>query len=283
MTTAQVPSVALSDGAAIPQLGFGVWRVDDVGAENAVGTALDAGYRMIDTASLYKNEAGVGRALRSAADRGIARDDVFITTKLGNPDQGYDTTLRAFDESMDRLGLQVLDLYLIHWPLPERGTFVDTFKAFIRLRDDGRVRSIGVSNFTAEHLDRLIGETGVTPVLNQVELHPRLQQRELRAYHAAHRIITQAWAPIGGGTGLLDDPALAGVAARNGITPAQAVLAWHLARGIVAIPKSVTPSRIKENLAAVTVTLPAAELAVIDALDVPDGAGRTGSHPDEVN
>jgi diketogulonate reductase-like aldo/keto reductase len=243
--------------------------------------ALKAGYRSIDTASLYRNEEGVGRSLRAAADQGVAREDVFITTKLGNPDQGYDSTLRAFDASASRLGIDVVDLYLIHWPRPKAGLYVDSFKAMIRLRDEGRVTSIGVSNFEPEHLDRVIAETGAVPAINQVELHPYFQQRALREYHAAHGILTEAWAPLGANrAGLLDDPVLVGVAERNEVTPAQAILAWHLASGIVVIPKSVTPARIVENLAAQDVSLSAEDIAAIDGLDRGE---RTGAAPSEVD
>jgi 2,5-diketo-D-gluconate reductase A len=277
----QGPTVTLNSDAAMPQLGFGVWRVDDDGAEQAVSVALKTGYRSIDTASLYRNEDGVGRALRSAADQGVAREDVFITTKLGNPDQGYDSTLRAFDASASRLGIEVVDLYLIHWPRPKVGLYLDSFKAMIRLRDEGRITTIGVSNFEPEHLDRLIAETGAVPAINQVELHPYFQQRALREYHAAHGILTEAWAPLGANrTGLLEDPVLVGVAERNEITPAQAILAWHLASGIVVIPKSVTPARIVENFAAQDVSLSAEDIAAIDGLDRGE---RTGMVPSEVN
>ena len=277
----QGPTVTLNSDAAMPQLGFGVWRIDDDGAEQAVSVALEAGYRSIDTAWLYRNEEGVGRSLRAAADQGVAREDVFITTKLGNPDQGYDSTLRAFDASASRLGIDVVDLYLIHWPRPKAGLYVDSFKAMIRLRDEGRVTSIGVSNFEPEHLDRLIAETGAVPAINQVELHPYFQQRALREYHAAHGILTEAWAPLGANrAGLLDDPVLVGVAERNEVTPAQAILAWHLASGIVVIPKSVTPARIVENLAAQDVSLSAEDIAAIDGLDRGE---RTGAAPSEVD
>jgi diketogulonate reductase-like aldo/keto reductase len=275
------PTVTLPSGAVMPQLGLGVWRVDDEGAETAVTIALADGYRSIDTAALYRNEPGVGRAIRAAADRGVSRGEVFVTTKLGNPDQGYDSTLRAFDASVQRLGVDIVDLYLIHWPRPAVDRYVETWRALIRLRDEGRITSIGVSNFEPEHLDRLISETGETPAINQVELHPYFQQRPLREYHAEHGIVTEAWAPLGANrTGLLEDPVLAGIAQRNGITATQAILAWHLARGIVAIPKSVTPSRIAENLAAQEVLLPDADLAAVDALD---RGGRAGSAPADVN
>ena len=278
----QGPTVTLNSDAAMPQLGFGVWRIDDDGAEQAVSVALE-GRLSLHRHGLAVSQRGGGRegALRAAADQGVAREDVFITTKLGNPDQGYDSTLRAFDASASRLGIDVVDLYLIHWPRPKAGLYVDSFKAMIRLRDEGRVTTIGVSNFEPEHLDRLIAETGAVPAINQVELHPYFQQRALREYHAAHGILTEAWAPLGANrTGLLEDPVLVGVAERNEVTPAQAILAWHLASGIVVIPKSVTPARIVENLAAQDVSLSAEDIAAIDGLDRGE---RTGAAPSEVD
>lgn len=273
-----VPDAPLSDGTTIPQLGYGVWRVADDVAEVAVGAALDAGYRMVDTAALYRNEVGVGRALAAAADRGIATDDVYLTTKLSFADLGYDNALRAYDASTERLGIEKVDLYLIHWPVPARGDlYLESWKALVKLQEEGRVTSIGVCNFNADHLERIIGETGVRPVLNQIELHPYLQQNELRAYNREQGIVTQDWSPLGAGdNNLLQDPVLLDIASRNGVTPAQAVLAWHLALGNVVIPKSVTPSRIAENLAAAGVVLPASDLALIDGLDKGE---RTGPDP----
>jgi 2,5-diketo-D-gluconate reductase A len=238
------PALTMNDGRTIPQLGFGVFQVDPAGAVAPVRTALDCGYRLIDTAAAYRNEEGVGTAVRES---GIARDELFITTKLWNPDQGYDSACRAFDTSMRLLGLEVLDLYLIHWPTPARDLYVASWKALESLLADGRVRSIGVSNFTVEHLDRLAQESSTVPVLNQIELHPRFPQPELRDYHAEHSILTQAWSPIGQGKGLLEDPALVALAGRLGRTPAQVVLRWHVELGIVVIPKSITPARIAEN------------------------------------
>jgi 2,5-diketo-D-gluconate reductase A len=276
-----VPSVTLSDGQTMPQLGFGVWRVADDVAEVAVGQALDAGYRLIDTAAMYRNETGVGRALAAAADRGVPREDVYLTTKLNNTDHGYDNALRACEASLDKLGVDVLDLYLIHWPLPARDDYVDTWKALVQLQSDGRVRSIGVSNFLPEHLERIIGETGVTPVIDQIECHPYLQQKTERAFNTEHGIHTEAWSPLGAGdNNLLEDPVLVDIAGRNGVSPAQAVLAWHLAMGNVVIPKSVTPSRILENLVSVTVPLPAEDLGLINGLDRGE---RTGPDPATFN
>ncbi len=259
-----VPDITLNNGITMPQLGFGVWQVADDEAEKAVGTALETGYRSIDTAKVYENEAGTGRALRAS---GLPREEVFVTTKLWNADQGYDQTLRAFDASLDRLGLEQLDLYLIHWPMPDTGRYLDTWKAFEKIYADGRVRAIGVSNFTVETLKRLFDETGVVPAVNQIELHPYLQQAELRAFHAEHGIRTEAWSPLGQGRGLLDDPALTRVARAHGRTPAQVVLRWHLQLGNLVIPKSVTPSRIAENFAVTDFALTDEDMAAIAALD----------------
>ena len=266
-------SISLNDGRSIPQVGLGVWRVPDEVATGAVGEALKLGYRHVDTAAIYENERGTGAGLRAA---GVPRDQVFVTTKLWNENQGFDTTLRAFDQSLARLGLDFVDLYLIHWPSPRRGLFVDTWKAFIRLRDEGRARSIGVSNFTVEHLDQLISETGVTPVLNQIELHPRFQQRALRQAHAERGIATQSWSPLGQGQ-LLTDPVITGIADRYGKTPAQIVIRWHLDNGLIVIPKSVTPSRIAENLDVFGFRLDADDLAAIARLD--SANGRIGPDP----
>ncbi|WP_182084127.1 aldo/keto reductase [Aureimonas sp. ME7] len=269
----QQTSITLNDGRAIPQVGLGVWQVPDETATQSVAEALKAGYTHVDTAAIYENERGVGRGL---AQSGVTRGDVFVTTKLWNENQGFDRTLRAFDESLNRLGLDHVDLYLIHWPSPAREAYVDTWKAFIRLREEGRARSIGVSNFTAEHLDRLIGETGVTPVLNQIELHPRFQQRDLRAAHEARGIATQSWSPLGQGQ-LLSDPAIARIAQKHGKTPAQVIIRWHVDNGLVVIPKSVTPSRIRENIAVFDFRLDEEDLSAIAALD--SAEGRIGPDP----
>lgn len=272
MTT--TPTIALNDGRAIPQLGFGVWRIEDAQAPSIVGTALQAGYRLIDTAAIYGNERGIGRSLR---ETGLAREALFVTTKLWNDAQGYDETLRAFDESMAKLDCGILDLYLIHWPCPDKDAYLATWKALIALREQGRVRSIGVSNFTITTLERIIGETGVTPALNQIELHPGFQQHELHRVHAAHGIVTQAWSPLGQGQ-ILANPAITAIATRHGKTPAQIVLRWHVENGIVAIPKSATPQRISENIAVFDFALSPEDRAAIDALDRRDG--RIGPDPD---
>ncbi|WSR04250.1 aldo/keto reductase [Streptomyces sp. NBC_01210] len=248
----------------MPQLGFGVWQVPDDEAAKVVGTALEAGYRSIDTAAIYENEEGTGRAIAAS---GIAREDLFITTKLWNSEQGYDSTLRAFDTSLDKVGLDYIDLYLIHWPVPSKSAYVETYKAFEKIYADGRAKAIGVSNFAAEHLERLIGETSVVPAVNQIELHPQLQQTELRAFHAEHGIRTEAWSPLGQGKGLLEVPTVVAIAQKHGRTPAQVVLRWHLQIGNVAIPKSVTPSRIRENFDVFGFELDADDLAALAALD----------------
>ncbi|MEU3795478.1 aldo/keto reductase [Streptomyces fructofermentans] len=248
----------------MPQLGFGVWQVPDDEAERAVATALEAGYRSIDTAAIYGNEEGTGKALNSS---GVAREDLFVTTKLWNADQGYDATLRAFDASLDKLGLDYVDLYLIHWPMPAKALYTDTYKAFEKLHADGRAKSIGVSNFLPEHLERLIDATSVIPAVNQIELHPHLQQHAAREFHAEQGIATEAWSPLGQGKGLLEVPAVVAIAQKHGRTPAQIVLRWHLQLGNVVIPKSVTPSRIEENIDVFGFALDTEDIAAISALN----------------
>ncbi|MFI8519686.1 aldo/keto reductase [Streptomyces sp. NPDC085481] len=248
----------------MPQLGFGVWQVPDDEAERAVATALEAGYRSIDTAAIYANETGTGKAVAAS---GIPREELFVTTKLWNSEQGYDATLRAFDASLAKLGLDHVDLYLIHWPVPAKDAYVDTYRAFEKILADGRTRAIGVSNFLPEHLERLIGETATVPAVNQIELHPQLQQTASREAHARHGIVTEAWSPLGQGRGLLDVPAIVAIAQKHGRTPAQVVLRWHLQTGNVVIPKSVTPSRIRENIDVFDFELDAEDLAAIAVLD----------------
>lgn len=269
---AQVPTFRLNDGSDIPQTGFGVFLIPPDEVVGAVLTALEAGYRLIDTASIYENEEGVGKAI---AQSGIPLDELFITTKVWNDDQGYDQTLRAFDLSMKKLGLETIDLYLIHFPRPKLGRYVETWKAMERLRADGRVRSIGVSNFAPEQISRLLDEGEVAPTVNQVELHPGHPQAELRAFHAEHDIVTQAWSPIGRGQGLLAEPAVVEIAKELGRTPAQVVLRWHVQLGIVAIPKSVTPSRIRGNIQLFDFELSESAMAKISGL----GASRVGPDP----
>ncbi|WP_306856038.1 aldo/keto reductase [Amycolatopsis roodepoortensis] len=272
-----IPTVKLNNGVEMPQLGFGVFQVPDEETTAAVKAALDAGYRSIDTAAVYGNEAGVGKAL---AEAGIPRDELFITTKLWNSEQGYDATLKAFDVSMAKLGLEKLDLYLIHWPTPERDLYRDTWKAFEKLYADGRVRAIGVSNFQPAHLERLLDAGSVTPAVNQVEVHPYLQQAAVREFDAKHGIATEAWSPLAKGGTLLGEDAITALAAKHGRTPAQIVLRWHLQLGNVVIPKSVTPSRIKENLDVFGFTLSEEDIA---ALSVLDRGERTGPDPDTFN
>jgi diketogulonate reductase-like aldo/keto reductase len=240
-----VPTLTLNTGQPIPQLGFGVFQIPPEDTEIAVATAIQAGYRLIDTAQGYRNEEGVGTAI---AKSDVPLDELFVTTKLTNSEQGYDKTMAAFDASMAKLGLDVLDLFLIHWPLPMFDLYVDTWRAFEKLQADGRIRSIGVSNFEIGHLERLAAETGTVPAVNQVELHPQFPQSELRAYHAEHGIVTESWGPLGQGKGLLNSPQIVEVAKAKGRTPAQVVLRWHLQSGCVVIPKSVNPDRIRQNL-----------------------------------
>ncbi|MFV0426779.1 MAG: aldo/keto reductase [Beutenbergiaceae bacterium] len=275
MTSSNIaPDIALRDGTTIPQLGFGVWQVPDDQAQPVVEEALRVGYRLIDTAAAYGNERGVGRALAAA---GVPREEVYLTTKLWNFDQGYDCALRAFEASRQRLGVERVDLYLIHWAAPSLERYLDSWRALVRLQQEGVVRSIGVSNFHPQHLQHIIDDTGVSPVINQIECHPYLQVEQLRAWNSAHQIATQAWSPLGAGNGLLTDPTLVQIAQQHQASPAQVVLAWHLAQGNIAIPKSVNPARIQQNWQALTIDLDAADIDAIGALE---RAERTGGDPD---
>jgi diketogulonate reductase-like aldo/keto reductase len=271
--TNSVPSLTFNNGVSIPQLGFGVFLIPPDETATAVTTALEAGYRLIDTAQGYRNEQGVGEAI---ARSDVARDEIFITTKLVNGQHGYDQALAAFDESMKRLGIDVLDLFLIHWPLPMFDKYVETWQALEHLLADGRVRSIGVSNFEIEHLERLANETDIIPALNQVELHPEFPQEELRAYHDSHGILTESWGPLGQSKGLLDDARVIEIAKKNGRTPAQVVLRWHIQVGNVVIPKSVTPHRIEENIDIFDFELDETDMETIAQLNV---GRRLGPHP----
>lgn len=268
------PYIDLNDGTRIPQFGFGTWQIPAADTARLVGEAIRLGYRLIDTAQMYENEEGVGRAV---AEADVPRDELYVTTKLRNRSQGYDTTLKAFDESMDKLGLEVLDLFLIHWPQPMFDDYSDSWKAFVRLQQEGRVRSIGVSNFNQDHLERIIGETGVTPAVNQIELHPRFQQLDKRAYHRQHDIKIQSWSPLGRGN-VLDREEIAGIAHRHGKTPAQVVLRWHIEQGLIVFPKSVTPARIAENIDIFDFELDSDEMETIGAMD--DAGGRSGANPE---
>jgi diketogulonate reductase-like aldo/keto reductase len=272
-----VPNITLNNGVEMPQLGFGVFQVPNDETEAAVTAALETGYRSIDTAKLYGNEEGVGAAI---ARSGIPREELFVTTKLWNSDQGYDSALRAFDASLRRLGLERLDLYLIHWPTPRRDSYVDTWRAFEKLLADGRVRAIGVSNFQPAHLARVVDETDTVPAVNQVELHPYMTQEAVRAADAEHGIATEAWSPLAKGGDLLTDPVITSLASQYGRTAAQIVLRWHLQLGNVVIPKSATPARIRENFEVFDFELAADDVAALSALD---RGLRTGPDPDRLN
>jgi 2,5-diketo-D-gluconate reductase A len=267
------PRIALNDSHSIPQIGLGVFQIPNDVARSVVLTALQSGYRHIDTAAAYQNEEGVGEGIRASS---MARDEIFVTTKVWNDDQGYDKTLRALEASLKRLKLEYVDLYLIHWPSPQRDLYVQTWRALIKAKEEGLTRSIGVSNFEVEHLDRLIGETGVTPVLNQIELHPRFQQKRLRHANTERGIKTEAWSPLGRGK-LLVDPVIVRIANKHGRTPAQVIIRWHLDSGLVVIPKSVNSSRIKENYDVFGFALDADDLETIGKLD--DASGRIGPNP----
>jgi 2,5-diketo-D-gluconate reductase A len=271
--TQGIPQVTLHDGVQIPQLGFGVWQVPPEQTAEVVLQALQAGYRHIDTAAGYGNEAGVGDALRAS---GIDRQDVFITTKLANGEHGRDKTLAAFDASMAKLGLDHLDLYLIHWP-QQADDYVETWRAFEEIQASGRVRTIGVSNFQKTHLRKLLDETGTVPTVNQVEVHPYLVQEDLRAFHAEHGIATEAWSPLAQRLDLVADPVVTGIAGELGRTPAQVVIRWHLQQGNVVIPKSVTPERIVSNLDVLGFELSPEQ---VDALSGLNRDERTGPDPD---
>jgi 2,5-diketo-D-gluconate reductase A len=270
-----VPNVRLNNGVEIPQFGFGVFQIPPGDTAQAVRAAFDAGYRHIDTAQMYGNEEGVGRAL---AESGLRRDEVFLTTKLNNDRHGHDAALGALDESLARLGTDHVDLFLIHWPRPKENRYVETWTAFEKLAADGRARAIGVSNFTPTHLERLAAETGTVPAVNQVELHPRFPQAELRAYHREHGIATEAWSPIAKGGDLLQDPTVTAIAQRYARTPAQIVLRWHLQLGNIVFPKSARPERIRRNIDVFGFELGNDDMAAIDGLDT---GRRIGPDPDE--
>ena len=267
------PILTLNDGSTIPQVGLGTYQAAGDETARMVETAIGIGYRHIDTAMIYRNEAGVGAGMRAS---GVPRDQIFVTTKVWNTDQGHDAALAACAASLDRMGLDHVDLYLIHWPVPARDLYVDTWRALIRLREEGRVRAIGVSNFNPDHLDRLIAETGVVPVVNQVECHPAFQQRALRAADAERGIATQSWSPLGQGA-LLGDPMLRAIAEKHGRTPAQVILRWHVQQGLIVIPKTMSAARMRENFDLFGFALDEDDMARIAALDRADG--RIGPDP----
>ncbi|MGO4889898.1 aldo/keto reductase [Anaerobacillus sp. MEB173] len=267
--------VTLNNGVKMPQLGFGVWQVEDEHATAAVSKALEVGYTSIDTAMIYQNEVGVGKAIQQS---GIPREELFITTKVWNSDQGYENTLRAYDESLERLGLDYVDLYLIHWPMPEVDRYVDTYKALEKLYHDGRVKAIGVCNFEIEHLERLLKECEVTPVLNQIECHPYLAQHELKEFCSKHNIFVEAWSPLEQGGEVLKDKVITDIAKAHDKTPAQVVLRWHLQNKSIVIPKSVTPARIEENFQLFDFDLTAEQMAEINKLNIDR---RKGPHPND--
>ncbi len=268
----KIPDITFHDGRAMPQLGFGVWEIPNGQTRQVVEQALATGYRSIDTAAIYGNESGVGEALAASV---IPRSEMFITTKLWN-DQHHDAE-KAFMESLKKLRLDYVDLYLIHWPAPQQNLFVQAWKALIKLQAQGLIRSIGVSNFTESHLQRLMDETGVKPVLNQIELHPQFQQSRMRAFHHQHQIVTESWSPLGKGAAM-NQAVMVKLAAHHRKTPAQIVLRWHMALGLVAIPKSVTPSRIRENMDIFDFSLSKEELAMIATLDMPNRIGFDPEH-----
>ncbi|HEY0576160.1 MAG TPA: aldo/keto reductase [Pseudonocardia sp.] len=269
----QVPNIRLNNGVEIPQFGFGVFQVPPDQTAQAVLQAFEAGYRHIDTAQMYRNEEGVGQAV---AESGLPRDEVFITTKLNNNGHGYESAISALDESLKKLQLDYVDLYLIHWPLPHLNRYVETWKGFEKLLADGKARSIGVSNFQPAHLDRLAAETDTVPAVNQIELHPRLTQVELRKYHKAHGIATEAWSPIAKGE-VLGDPVITSLAEKYGRTPAQVVLRWHVQIGNIVFPKTVNPDRMRENINVFDFELAADDVASIESLNT---NYRTGPDPD---
>jgi 2,5-diketo-D-gluconate reductase A len=270
----QVPNITLNNGVEIPQFGFGVFQVDPATTADTVTAALEAGYRHIDTAQMYKNEEGVGQAI---ARSGLGRDELFVTTKLNNDKHGHDEAIRALDTSLQKLGLDHVDLFLIHWPRPSEDRYVETWKGFEKIASDGTARAIGVSNFQVPHLERLAAETGTVPAVNQIELHPHLSQDELRAYHREHGIATEAWSPIGQGGDLLQDGRLRALADEHGRSPAQIVLRWHIQLGNVIFPKSVTPERIDENFDIFGFELSSDEMGEIEKLDRGE---RIGPDPD---
>ncbi|WP_460797460.1 aldo/keto reductase [Microbacterium sp. GXF0217] len=276
-----IPTLSLNDGHSIPQLGYGVFKVDPADTERAVSEALEVGYRHIDTAAIYGNEEGVGAAIASS---GIPRDELFITTKLWNDRHDGEEAHAAIAESLEKLGLDRVDLYLVHWPTPAKDNYVNAWQKLIEIRQQGLARSIGVSNFLVPHLERIVAETQVIPAVDQIELHPAYQQREVTTWAAEHGIRIESWGPLGQGKyDLFGTPAIAEAATAHGKSPAQVVLRWHLQKDFIVFPKSVHAERLRENIDVFDFTLSDAEVDAIDALDPLDGTGRVGAHPNELN
>ncbi|GIN59385.1 aldo/keto reductase [Lederbergia ruris] len=269
--------ITLNNGLRAPQLGYGVWKIPNEEAENAVVQALETGYRLIDTAKIYGNEVGVGQALAKSS---LAREEIFLTTKVWNADQGYETTLKAMDESLEKLGLDYVDLYLIHWPTPKYDTYVETYKALEKLYKDGKTKAIGVCNFDIDHLQRIMDECEIVPAVNQVECHPYLQQKELKQFCKEHGIYLEAYSPLMNGTKVIEDPVIQEIAEQHGKTPAQVILRWHLQTDVMVIPKTVTPSRMKENLNVFDFALTEKDMEKIASLDRNE---RHNSVPSEMN
>lgn len=270
-------TLMLNDGNSMPRLGLGLWQIPDDETTKIVKEALKVGYRSMDSAQAYQNESGLGLAIKEC---GLKRDELFITTKIWNSEQGRDSTLRSFDVSMRKLGLESLDLLLIHWPAPRQKLYVETWKTLVEIQKQGRVRSIGVSNFCEEHLKEIMDSTGVVPAINQIELHPHFQQRPLRAFHGKYKIITESWSPLARGQ-ILSDPEIVKIAAKHKKTPAQVIIRWHLQQDLIVIPKSVTPARIKENFDVFNFTLDAADMEQFSKMD--DAKGRIGPDPMTAN
>jgi 2,5-diketo-D-gluconate reductase A len=270
---AQQPVLKLSDGKSIPQLGLGVWQVDPAITARVVGDGIAAGYRSIDTAEGYDNEEGVGEAIRNTS---VPRNELFITSKLRNGSHARDLALKAFDDTMRKLGIETLDLFLIHWPVPSQNKYVEAWKTLVDLQKEGRITSIGVSNFNEDHLERIIGETGVKPVVNQIELHPTFQQRDKRAYHKQHNIYIESWSPLGSGKDL-NNPAIGAIAKAHGKSIAQTIIKWHLQEGLIVIPKSIHKERIVENFSVFDFELTPDEMKTIAGID--SASGRVGSNP----
>jgi 2,5-diketo-D-gluconate reductase A len=267
--TPGAPTLKLVHGASIPLIGLGTWPMSNAEAETAVAQAVEAGYRLVDTAYAYGNEEGVGRGLRAS---GLPREELFVTTKLNGEWHGYDAVQESFAASAERLGVDYVDLYLIHWPLPRQDRYVDAVRGLAKLLEDGRIRALGVSNFKPAHLDRVLAETGVVPDVNQIQLNPGLTRDAARAYHAEHGIVTQSWGPIGQGGGLLEEPVIVKIAELYGRTPAQIVLRWHIELGLITVPKSADPERMKANIDIFDFALTPEEVAAISALDQGEAA-----------